>query len=202
MQRDLDGSSEPLECELCAGPLEREHRHVLEIETRRMECTCAPCALLFEEARGRRYRAIPQRVRREEPFAAAEAWRALGLGDVGFCFLTSAEHRWTAAVPGPAGAVEVDLDAAAWHRVWSDSPLARSLEPDVEALLVYAHASRAPQAFSVPIDRCYALTESLQGVWSGDDGGAEVSAAIDAFFEHLARANASPGAHDAWGGPR
>jgi hypothetical protein len=110
LRRYLDDAGEPAECELCAGPLEREHRHVVELRARRILCACMPCTLLFDGPSTRRFRAIPNTVRREAPFSAGEAWDALGLVEGSFVLFGSAEQQWIAVEPGPAGAAERVLD--------------------------------------------------------------------------------------------
>jgi hypothetical protein len=185
LRRYLDDAGEPAECELCAGPLEREHRHVVEVRARRILCACDPCALLFDEASTRRFRTIPEHVRRETPFGAYEAWNALGLAEGSFVLFGSSEQHWIAVEPGVSGAAERVLDPVSWHAVWTRSELARAMASDVEALIV--RRDRRAEAFAAPIDRCYALTGAMRRHWQGEDGGNDVRATLVAFFEGLGR---------------
>jgi hypothetical protein len=174
-------------CELCAGPLDGDHRHVVDIEAHRMLCACGSCAILFDGGGRRRYRTIPERVRAERRFAAADAWQKLGIPvGIAFCYHASRDDRWIAVLPGPAGATEAELDENRWNEVRARSPMACALEDDVEALLVRTRPSQAPQAFVAPIDRCYALAGLLRRMWKGFDGGPDARAAVDAFFDRLA----------------
>ena len=45
-------------CELCSAPLAVEHQHLIEPATRRLVCACDPCAVLFDQPAGERYRRI------------------------------------------------------------------------------------------------------------------------------------------------
>jgi hypothetical protein len=177
-------------CELCAGPLHGDHRHVVDVEAHRILCACGSCAILFDGAVRRRYRAIPERIRAERRFAATDAWSKLGIPvGIAFCYHASHDDRWIAVLPGPAGATEAELDEDRWHEVCARSPMARTIEDDVEALLVRTRPSQAPQVFAAPIDRCYALAGIMRRSWKGFDGGSEARAAVDAFFDRLAAAS-------------
>jgi hypothetical protein len=59
------GPDEWPSCDLCAGPLEYDHMHVVELETRRVLCACTSCGELFEGAgEKRRYRTVQVRTPR------------------------------------------------------------------------------------------------------------------------------------------
>ena len=84
--------------------------------------------------------------------------------------------------------VELDEGAA---RVLSATSLARSMEPDVEALLVRrpragALASERGDVLLVPVDVGYELVGIVRRRWRGLDGGDDAREAIDAFFARLA----------------
>jgi hypothetical protein len=185
LRRYLDDAGEPAECELCAGPLEHEHRHVVEVRARRILCACDPCALLFAGPSTRRFRTIPEHVRRETPFTAQEAWDALGLADGSFVLFGSGDQRWIAVEPCATGGAERVLDPVRWHAVWTRSELARAVASDVEALIV--RRGRQVEAFAAPVDRCYGLTGAMRRRWHGEDGGADARAALETFFEALGR---------------
>ena len=50
-------------CELCNAPIGSTHRHMLELSSRELLCSCRPCSLLFdrEGASNGRYKLIPER---------------------------------------------------------------------------------------------------------------------------------------------
>src|SRR5918998_5444787 len=50
-------------CELCSEPIPPEHRHLLNVSTREIMCSCRPCSILFdkEAASEGKYRLIPHR---------------------------------------------------------------------------------------------------------------------------------------------
>jgi hypothetical protein len=60
----------------------------------------------------------------------------------------------------------------------------RTIEPDVEALLVDRHKG-AREHWIVPIDDCYRLVALIRAEWTGLSGGDRVWPAIDRFFEGL-----------------
>jgi hypothetical protein len=35
-------------CDLCGAPMEAEHRHLLDVSTREISCSCRACSLLFD----------------------------------------------------------------------------------------------------------------------------------------------------------
>src|SRR3712207_7617145 len=61
-------------CDLCGEPIPPEHRHLLEVSTREMKCSCRPCSILFdsEAASGGRYRLGPARPLVLQDFAMVE----------------------------------------------------------------------------------------------------------------------------------
>jgi len=46
-------------CSLCAEPIADRHDHLLEIESRQLDCVCRACALLFES--GEKRKRVPSR---------------------------------------------------------------------------------------------------------------------------------------------
>src|SRR4051794_5382576 len=48
-------------CALCGAALSPVHRHLIEPARRRFLCSCDPCAVLFGDDAGARYRALPRR---------------------------------------------------------------------------------------------------------------------------------------------
>jgi hypothetical protein len=148
--------------------------------------------VLFRQPGAGRWRTVPDRVLHDPGLAlAATDWAALEI-PVGLAFLVrSAEGRWTAIYPGPAGAVESTLPLEAWARLAARTPLAATCAADVEALLVRAGRDGAVEVLLVPVDRCYELAGRLRRVWRGFDGGAEARAEVDAFLAAL-RARSHP----------
>lgn len=176
-------------CELCAEPLEGGHRHVVDLDRRSLCCACRPCAILFERqgAGAGRYRTVPERVCVDPDGLDEGRWEALSIPvRLAFVFFNSSMDRWVAFYPSPAGATESELGLEAMSALILSSRLVRSIEPDVEALLVRGRRpGGAQEAYLVPIDRCYDLVALVREGWRGFDGGDEVRAKLDAFFERL-----------------
>jgi hypothetical protein len=169
-------------CDLCGVVLRPEHGHLLDLNTRRVVCSCEPCAVLFQHRGGTSpYRRIGRDVRRlaEPPFTDAQ-WESL-LIPIGLAFFVfnSRENRAMGFYPGPAGATLSSLSI--------DIPLVGELEPDVEALLVN-RVGGAGEYYAAPIDRCYALTGLIRKHWHGLSGGEEAWEAVGRFFAGLREA--------------
>ncbi|MDR6979698.1 hypothetical protein J2X68_006435 [Streptomyces sp. 3330] len=177
-------------CELCAVPVEADHRHLVDTEKRALVCACAACALLMEQpgAAAGRFRTVPARCLTDPAHGLDDtAWDALQIPvGVAFLFRNAALDRLVALYPSPAGATESELEPATWTAVLGGSRLAALLEPDVEALLLRRTDGRI-ECHLVPIDICYELVGRMRLLWQGFDGGAEARAALDAFFADVAR---------------
>jgi hypothetical protein len=177
-------------CEMCATPLSGDHRHVVNVETRQILCSCRPCHLLFTHSgagRGK-YRAVPDRRVYHPSFNLGEAhWDRLQIPvRMAFFFFNSALDRNVAFYPGPAGATESLLALDAWRDLVEDNPALALLAPDVEALLVYGGQGRSGfECFTVPINVCYELVGQVRLHWQGFSGGAEAWRAIGEFFAAL-----------------
>lgn len=177
-------------CELCALALRQSHGHVVDTADRRLLCTCYACGLLFDApgaAQGRfkrvptRYAAIPA------PLFSDVQWDALGIPiGLAFFFENSATQRVIAFYPGPAGATESQLPLDAWNGLRGREPLIASMQPDVEAALVYRPRGEEACSYVVPIDACYELVGLVRSKWTGVSGGDDVHSAIEAFFERIA----------------
>jgi hypothetical protein len=149
---------------------------------------------LTEGAAGGRYRAVPREVVRLPGSVVGEAqWDAVQVPvGLAFFFRNSALGRAVALYPSPAGATECALPAGTWSELLQADPRLRTLQPDVEALLVDRRT--APGAcYVVPIDACYALVGLVRRHWKGFDGGEEARLAIASFFDHLGRRCAREG---------
>jgi hypothetical protein len=170
-------------CDMCAEPVADGHPHVVDTRDRRMLCACRACALLFTDgaAAGGRYRTVPDRWLRDPDLALTrDDWDRLQIPvRVAFFFVNSALGRAVCFYPGPGGATESELPMAAWDALLASTRLARSLAPDVEALLVDRGSDAGtddadePSCHLVPIDVCYELIGRLRMRWVGFDGGAE-----------------------------
>ena len=177
-------------CELCAEPLAQDHRHLLDLQDRRLLCACRACTILFDRsgAGGRHYRLVPDRVRLVHEFELDDvAWQSLEIPvEMAFFFWSSAAERIVAFYPSPLGATESLLELDAWDDLVAANPVLGQLERDVEALLVN-RARGAREHWLVPVDRCYELVGLVRTNWRGFAGGDEVWSALDTFFDELRR---------------
>ncbi|MGE0788288.1 MAG: DUF5947 family protein [Sandaracinaceae bacterium] len=172
-------------CGLCAGALAEPHPHLIEPASRRIECACPACALLFDGASGS-MRRIGTRVRAVDGEDVALAWDRLAL-PVSPAFVA----RWSrsdgttipiATSPSPLGAVDHALSEGAMDGLARAHPAIAAMRPDVEALLV---RRRPFVAYVVPIDRAFALIGRMRGA---DRGSAE--RIVDEALASLERARA------------
>ena len=178
------------QCELCGQPIPGDHRHLLDLSSREVMCTCQPCRILFDRsaAGGGHYRLIPERRLRLAGFELADAdWEELRIPvDMAFFFNSSAAERVVAFYPGPMGATESLLELEAWRSLEAANQVLVQMEPDVEALLVN-RARGARGHWLVPIDDCYALVGLIRTRWRGLTGGKDVWEEIGRFFTTLDR---------------
>lgn len=176
-------------CELCDEPIPPEHRHLLDVESRELICVCRACKLLFDrpQAGGSHRRLVPDRRLRIEDFELDDVtWATLRIPvEMAFFFHSTPAERMVAFYPSPMGATESLLELDAWEELERANPVLRSLEPDVEALLVN-RARGARAHFLVPIEDCYGLVGLIRTWWRGLAGGQEVWEEIGGFFERLA----------------
>jgi hypothetical protein len=183
-------------CELCATPIGDDHRHLVDVHTQSLRCSCRGCALLFDDAGtgGGRYRAVPDRYLRLEPFVLAPGqWTELQI-PVGMAFFMGSTPvgSTVAFYPSPGGATESELPLDTWDDIVAANPPLADVAPDVEAVLIRAPSSgpgrspaSEPACYIVPIDRCYELVGELRLHWHGFDGGQEVREHVATFFEDL-----------------
>jgi Family of unknown function (DUF5947) len=178
----LDTSQE--RCDLCATTIPAEHRHLLNLVERRIECVCESCwALRSGEAEfrptGSRTLWLP------ELDLPAEVWAGFQI-PIGLAFFMESTVAGcvVALYPSPAGATESELRFESWSRLVALNPVLTDLEPDVEGLI--ANRLDDPPAYAIaPIDRCYALTGAVRMSWEGISGGDGVGAAVGRFFDEL-----------------
>ncbi len=176
-------------CELCAASIAPAHQHLLELEQRRVACSCDACAILFGGNARQRYSRIPRDVRPLPGFVMDDQeWESLLIPiNLAFFVHSTTAGRVIALYPSPGGAMESSLDLEYWNSIVARNPVLERFEPDVEALLVHRLAS-PPRYYRAPIDQCFRLVGILRTHWRGLSGGQEVWQEIDNFFLNLERA--------------
>lgn len=176
------------QCDLCGEVITPDHRHLLEVATREMLCVCRPCSILFdsEAASEGRYRLVPDRRLALEGFEMDDVlWEGLRVPvDMAFFFHSTPAAKVVAFYPSPMGPTESLLGLGMWEELERRNPVLRTMEPDVEALLVN-RVRGAGQYLLVPMDECYALVGLIRTRWRGLGGGSEVWEEISRFFEGL-----------------
>jgi hypothetical protein len=188
-------------CDLCGAPIAPDHRHLLDLKTRELMCSCRACAVLFDDAAagaaGHHYKLVPDRRLRIDDFAMDDvAWADLRLPvDMAFFFRSSEAGRVQAFYPGPMGATESLLALESWRALEERNPVLASLEPDVEALLV--NRARGERRHDVvPISDCFELVGLIRTRWRGLTGGREVWEEIARFYDGLDRRARVTGRND------
>jgi hypothetical protein len=183
--------SDVARCEFCAEAIGGDHRHVADTEQRSIRCACRGCSLLFVGTVDARYRAVPDRHGKVEPFVLDPvAWSRMQI-PVGLVFFMTAGDRVSAFYPGPAGATESELSLDEWEQIVIDNPVLAGMEPDVEAALVrmpgrhLGSTTGEPTCHVVPIDRCYELIGLMRLHWRGFDGGEESRQALESFLDDV-----------------
>lgn len=183
-------------CDMCGEQIAEDHPHVVNLDGRRLMCTCRGCYLLFssEGAGGGRFRQVPNTYAHDPEFTLTQAqWDGLQVPvSMAFFFHNSYLGEVVALYPSPAGATESTLPLDAWGEIVTANPSLAAAQPDVEAILV-----RKPkpteggaadfECYLVPIDVCYELVGRVRMLWKGFDGGQELWADLDLFFEEIAR---------------
>jgi len=173
------------QCEYCSVAVGAQHRHILEIASRKISCTCDACALLFENAMGGR-KLIPRDSRALSGFQMTDAeWESLGLPiGLAFFFRSSATRRVVGMYPSPAGATESLLPLRSWQALEQANPCLLELEADVEALLVN-RIGTAREYYIAPIDLCFELVGLIRLHWRGFSGGDQVFQKLAEFFTRM-----------------
>lgn len=171
-------------CELCSVRLVPEHRHMLEMATRKIVCSCDACTMTFVPVVEGRFKVIPRDARPLPDFEMSDAdWESLALPiDLAFFFYHTPGGKMAALYPSPAGATESLLPLSSWENIVQQNPALRELQPDVEALLVN-RARDHRDYFFAPIDKCFELVGLIRLNWRGFTGGEEVWREIDRFFQ-------------------
>jgi hypothetical protein len=171
-------------CDLCGAVMSEDHRHLLDIDERRILCACEPCIAMRAGQGGLRPTGT-RALRLDGLELPEELWAAFQIPiGLAFFFLSEAVDGVVALYPSPAGATESELYLDAWNELVAANPVLADLEPEVEALVVNRLAE--PHRFAiVPIDRCYELVGMIKATWQGISGGDAVRDAVDAFFARL-----------------
>jgi hypothetical protein len=162
------------------------HRHLLEMATRRIVCSCDPCALRFENVIGGKFKLIPRDTRVLRDFQMTDAeWEGLSLPiNLAFFFYDTPNEKMAAYYPSPAGATESLLPLTAWEALIIANPVLREMRSDVETLLVN-RVEGAQEYFLTPIDVCFELVGLIRVHWRGFAGGENVWREINGFFARL-----------------
>jgi hypothetical protein len=171
-------------CDLCETTIPDDHRHLLNLVERRIECVCESCwALRCGDAE---YRPVGGRTLwLADLEVSEEVWSSFQI-PIGLAFFmeSSVAGCVVALYPSPGGATESELHFASWSRMVELNPVLVDLEPDIEGLIVNRLSD--PPAYAIaPIDRCYALTGTIKASWEGISGGPGVREAVSSFFEEL-----------------
>jgi hypothetical protein len=175
-------------CDFCAVPVGETHSHLIDLKARRIMCGCRPCALTFEPqgAAGGRYKLIPERYKKIEDLPVDDgSWDSLQIPiGLAFFFYNSIDKKLGAFYPGPAGATESELPLDDWQATIASNPILATLAPDVEAILIRRIESKT-NVYLVPVDAAYELVGLIRTGWRGFDGGVDVKAKIDAYFDRI-----------------
>ena len=177
-------------CDICGTTVPADHRHLLHLVERRIECVCESCWAL--RSGDPEYRPTGSRVEWLPDIQLPDdVWASFQI-PIGLTFFMDSTTAGcvVALYPSPAGATESELHFASWSRMVELNPILESLEPDIEGLIVN-RLSDPPQYAIAPIDRCYALTGTVKASWEGISGGSSVDEAVAGFFDQL-RARAVP----------
>jgi hypothetical protein len=173
-------------CELCPSGLSVDHRHLLNLDERRIVCVCETCWSVHSG--DAEYRPTGSRTLWLDDFEMPEdVWADFDM-PTGLAFLmrSSVTGSMIALYPSPAGATECELPLDAWGRLVARNPVLERLEPDAEALVVNrlakAGGGDGGLYVIVPIDQCYRLVGAIKESWEGISGGDAVDACVRAMF--------------------
>ena len=171
-------------CELCPLSLPDDHKHLLDLEERRIVCVCATC--WSTRSGDARYRPTGSRTLWLSDLELADDLWAEFQIPIGLAFFlrSSQSGKVVGLYPSPAGATECELDLAAWDRLVAANPVLEDLDPDAEALIVNRMASPHVHAIA-PLDDCYRLVGIVKATWEGISGGSEMEAAVQRYFDDL-----------------
>ncbi len=171
-------------CELCPISLAAEHRHLLDLEERRIVCVCPTCWSM--RSGDARYRPTGSRtVWLDGLDLPDDLWAAFQI-PIGLAFFmrSSGTGGVVALYPSPAGATECELELEAWQRLVDANPVLEDLDADAEALIVNRMAEPHVHVIA-PLDDCYRLVGLIKATWEGISGGAGMEAAVERYFDGL-----------------
>jgi Family of unknown function (DUF5947) len=171
-------------CELCPISLPDEHKHLLDLEERRIVCVCPTCWSM--RSGDARYRPTGSRTLwLSELDLPDDLWAEFQI-PIGLAFFmrSTATGNVVALYPSPAGATESELDLDAWARLVAANPVLEDLDPDAEALLVNRLTTPHLHAIA-PLDDCYRLVGIVKASWEGISGGPELEENVRRYFEGL-----------------
>lgn len=171
---------------MCSVGLGPQHRHLFETATRRIVCSCDPCALRFQDVVEGKFKLIPRDTRPLADFQMTDMeWEGFALPiSLAFFFYDTPNGKMAAFYPSPAGATESLLPLTAWEALVLANPILRDMKADVETLLIN-RVGEAREYFIAPIDVCFELVGLIRVHWRGLSGGDKVWREIDAFFTRL-----------------
>ena len=179
-------------CELCSLPLAEMHRHLFEVASKEVVCSCDGCAYTFQGVAGSRYKPVPRDCRALDAAAASQfPWEQLSL-PINLAFFVRGGDSGTVSgyYPSPGGVTKSALPFDALDDIFDSAGISETLEDDVEALLVN-RLTQKTEAFIVPIDRCYELAGLIRLHWRGFSGGEDMRLEMEAFFNGI-RSTARP----------
>ncbi len=182
LRRMAQPSPEGERCDLCRRGVPDDHRHLLQLEERRILCVCEPCRAMRSGEPG--LRPVGTRTLWLEDFALPDdVWDGLRI-PIGLAFFlhSSVTDSVVAMYPSPVGATESELRFESWARLVELNPALQGLESDAEGLIVDRRLNVAAIA---PIDRCYELVGLIKSRWEGISGGEGVERAIAEFLVGL-----------------
>jgi Family of unknown function (DUF5947) len=171
-------------CDLCGTTVPDDHRHLLQLEERRIDCACEACWALHSG--DPEYRPTGMRTIWLEPFDCdAEMWGRFRI-PIGLAFFmrSTVSDSVIAFYPSPAGATESELELDAWEELVRRNPVVAELDADAEGLIAN-RLSEPPQYVIAPIDECYRLVGLVKARWEGISGGDALKQAVPEFFATL-----------------
>jgi hypothetical protein len=172
------------QCDICGSALGADHRHMLDVDERRILCSCEPCIAM--KAGIGSYRRVGTRVLWLGEFDLQDdLWARMQI-PIGLAFFmhSSTVGGIVSLYPSPAGATESELDLEAWDELREANPILASLELDVEALIV--DRTSEPSRYAIaPIDDCYRLVGMVKANWEGISGGDAIERTVPGFFDEL-----------------
>lgn len=171
-------------CELCNMNIPVQHRHLLQLDERRIVCVCGTCWAL--RSGDPEYRPAGNRIVWLEDFnLPGELWASFQV-PIGLCFFffSGSVQKIVGLYPSPAGATECELYLDSWEELKELNPILSTLEVDIEAMVINRLAD-PPQYAIAPIDQAYELVGLIKANWEGISGGAGLNAAVENFFRGL-----------------